>query len=121
VPDLFRSLRRLIDEGPRSSYRTGRFLTLGSASLDLSRQSGERLAGRIAYVDMAPFDILETTAANSDDAAAPLWARGGFPERYLAGDDRKSLRWRRGFIRSYLEREVPLFGPQAPAETLERL
>jgi predicted AAA+ superfamily ATPase len=120
MPDLFQSLRGLIDEGRRSGYRTGRFLILGSASLDLLRQSGESLAGRIAYVDMEPFDILETAAANGEDATR-LWVRGGFPDSYLAADDQKSLRWRRDFIRSYLEREVPMFGPRVPAETLERL
>ncbi len=120
MPELFQSLRGLIDEGRRNHYRTGRFLILGSASLDLLRQSGETLAGRIAYVDMAPFDVLETTATDSDSTAR-LWVRGGFPDSYLAADDRKSWRWRQDFIRSYLEREVPLFGPRVPAETLERL
>lgn len=119
-PDLFQSLRGLIDEGRRSGYRTGRFLILGSASLDLLRQSGESLAGRIAYVNMEPFDILETSAGNGENVAR-LWVRGGFPDSFLAADDQKSLRWRRDFIRSYLEREIPLFGPQVPAETLERL
>jgi predicted AAA+ superfamily ATPase len=120
MPDLFQSLRGLIDEGRRSGYRTGRFLILGSASLDLLRQSGESLAGRIAYVNMEPFDVLETTAGNGEDVAR-LWVRGGFPDSFLAADDQKSLRWRRDFIRSYLEREIPLFGPRVPAETLERL
>ena len=95
-------------------------MILGSGLLDLLRQSGESWDGRIAYVNMGLFDILETAAANSEDAA-PLWVRGGFSESYLAADDRKSLRWRRDFIRSYLEREVPLFGPRAPAGTLEHL
>ena len=121
MPDLFQSLRGLIDEGRRSGYRTGRFLILGSASLDLLRQSGESLAGRIAYVNMEPFDILETSAALNSEDVARLWVRGGFPDSFLAEDDQKSLRWRRDFIRSYLEREIPLFGPRVPAETLERL
>lgn len=116
VPELFRTLRGLIDQGRRRGHRTGRFLILGSASMDLLRQSGESLAGRIAYVEMGPFDVLET----GGDMTA-LWVRGGFPDSYLAGDDRKSLMWRKDFIRSYLEREVPMFGPRVPAETLERL
>jgi uncharacterized protein len=119
VPELFQTLRGLIDQGRRHGRRTGRFLLLGSASMDLLRQSGESLAGRIAYVELDPFDALEIPAESRDLTA--LWVRGGFPESYLAPDDRQSLEWRKDFIRSYLEREVPLFGPRVPAETLERL
>jgi predicted AAA+ superfamily ATPase len=118
VPELFQTLRGLIDEGRRRGRRTGRFLLLGSASLDLLRQS-ESLAGRIAYIEMEPFNVLEITHAGTDSDA--LWLRGGFPESYLARDDRESLAWRKDFIRAYLERDVPLFGPRVPAETLERL
>jgi predicted AAA+ superfamily ATPase len=122
VPELFQTLRGLIDEGRRRGQRTGRFLILGSASMDLLRQSGESLAGRIAYVDMGPFDILETmTDAHDAHKLINLWLRGGFPDSYLADDDRQSLHWRKDFIRSYLEREIQLFGPRVPAETLERL
>jgi predicted AAA+ superfamily ATPase len=119
VPELFQTLRGLIDEGRRHGRRTGRFLLLGSASMDLLRQSGESLAGRIAYGEMGPFDALEIPAEGRDLTA--LWVRGGFPESYLAKDDRQSIEWRKDFIRSYLEREVPMFGPRVPAETLERL
>ncbi|MGH8615161.1 MAG: ATP-binding protein [Gammaproteobacteria bacterium] len=119
VPELFQTLRGLIDQGRRRGRRTGRFLILGSASMDLMRQSGEGLAGRIAYVDLAPFDVLETVSSDSDLTA--LWVRGGFPDSYLAHDDRQSLDWRKDFIRTYLEREVPLFGARVPAEALERL
>jgi len=117
VPELFQTLRGLIDEGRRHGRRTGRFLLLGSVSLDLLRQS-ETLAGRIAYVEMGPFDVLEIARAGDSEA---LWLRGGFPESYLAPDDRQSLEWRKDFIRSYLERDVPLFNPRVPAEPLERL
>lgn len=119
MPDLFQTLRGLIDEGRRHGKRTGRFLILGSASLDLLRQSSETLAGRISYIEMGPFNILETAPSSSD--LLPLWLRGGFPDSYLADNDQHSLSWRKDFIRSYLEREVPLFGPRVPAETLERL
>ncbi len=119
VPELFQTLRGLIDQGRRRGRRTGRFLILGSASMDLMRQSGESLAGRLAYVDLAPFDVLETVSSDSDLTA--LWVRGGFPDSYLAHDDRQSLDWRKDFIRTYLEREVPLFGARVPAEALERL
>jgi predicted AAA+ superfamily ATPase len=74
VPELFQTLRGLIDEGRRHGRRTGRFLLLGSASMDLLRQSGESLAGRIAYVEMSPFDVLEIPAENRNLTA--LWVRG---------------------------------------------
>lgn len=119
VPELFQALRGLIDRGRRSGRGVGRFLLLGSASIELLRQSGESLAGRIAYVDMGPFDVLEVAT----DAAAltRLWVRGGFPDSFLAADDTESLALRQDFIRTYLERDIPMFGPRLPAETLERL
>jgi len=119
VPELFQSLRGLIDEGRRNGNRTGRFLILGSASLDLLKQSGESLAGRIAYVDMGPLDIQEVDVKPS--SLDKLWVRGGFPDSYLALDERQSLKWRTDFIRTYLEREIPEFGPRIPAETMGRL
>lgn len=119
VPGLFQSLRGVIDRGRRSGRRVGRFLLLGSACLDLLRQSGESLAGRIAYADMGPFDVLEV--GGDATARTALWVRGGFPDSFLAQDDAESLAWRKDFIRTYLERDVPMFGPRLPAETLERL
>lgn len=119
APELFRALRGLIDEGRRRGHRTARFLVLGSASIDLLRQSSESLAGRIEHVALGPLDALEVPR---DAAAADrLWLRGGFPDSFLAGGDADSLRWRQSFIRTYLERDVPRFGPRIPAETLERL
>jgi len=115
-PGLFRSLRGLIDQGRRRGKKAGRFLLLGSASMDLMRQSGESLAGRIAYLELAPFDVLEV----DDDAHDQLWVRGGFPDSFLAADDGVSMRWRQNFIRTYLERDVPQLGPRIPAETLRR-
>ncbi len=119
VPELFQTLRGLIDQGRRRGNRTGRFLILGSASIDLLRQSGESLAGRIEYVNLGPFDVLEVPGDN--EALTKLWVRGGFPDSYLADSDADSLAFRRSFIRTYLERDVPQFGPRIPAETLERL
>ncbi|MDE0169052.1 MAG: ATP-binding protein [bacterium] len=116
LPGLFQSLRGLIDRGRRRGRRSGRFLLLGSASMDLLRQSGETLAGRIAYIELGPFDVLEIGALHQD----ALWVRGGFPDSFLAADDRRSLEWRENFIRTYLERDVPQFGPRIPAETLRR-
>jgi predicted AAA+ superfamily ATPase len=116
APDLFQSLRGLIDRGRRKGNRAGRFLLLGSASIDLLRQSGETLAGRIAYVELNPFDVLEVDAKDRDQ----LWVRGGFPDSFLASGDGQSLAWRENFIRTYLERDVPQLGPRIPAETLRR-
>ena len=119
VPDLFQDLRGIIDEGRRAGNRTGRFLLLGSAALDLLRQSGESLAGRIAFVNLGPFDVSEV---GLDAASATrLWLRGGFPDSFLARDDDESLALRQDFIRTYLERDIPLFGPRVPAETMQRL
>jgi predicted AAA+ superfamily ATPase len=118
VPELFPTLRGLIDRGRRHGRKTSRFLILGSASMDLLRQTSESLAGRIAYVEMGPLSVLETAPARD---ASTLWIRGGFPESYLASNDPDSLEWRKDFIRTYLERDVPLLGPRIPAETLERL
>ena len=119
VPGLFQDLRGVIDSGRRRGKRTGRFLILGSASMDLLRQSSESLAGRIAYIDMQPFHILEV--AGGSDTLTRLWVRGGFPDSFLAVDGRRSFLLRKDFIRTYLERDVALFGPRLPAETLERL
>ncbi|MBX9908914.1 MAG: ATP-binding protein [Beijerinckiaceae bacterium] len=116
LPGLFQNLRGLIDRGRRAGRKTGRFLLLGSASIDLLKQSGESLAGRIAYLEMSPIDGLEVPARDLDR----LWLRGGFPDSYLATSDRASQRWRRDFIRTYLERDIPVLGPRIPAETLRR-
>ena len=118
VPEMFQELRGLIDRGRRRGKRTGRFLVLGSASLDLLRQSGESLAGRIEYVELDPLDVSE--AAPDARAMTSLWVRGGFPDSFLAADDPDSMTFRRNFVRSYLERDVAQFGRRIPAETLER-
>ena len=119
MPELFQPLRGIIDRGRRRGRGRGRFLALGSASIDLLRQSGESLAGRIAYVDMGTLAALEIEDAPA--ARERLWLRGGFPDAYLAASDRDSLALRRDFIRTYLERDVAAFGPRVPAAALERL
>ncbi|MEZ4489671.1 MAG: ATP-binding protein [Cyanobacteriota/Melainabacteria group bacterium] len=118
VPELFPEIRGIIDRGRRRGKKTGRFLILGSASIDLLRQSGESLAGRIEYVDLEPINALE--AQSAEISTDTLWIRGGFPDSLLAKSDRDSSRLRRSFIRTYLERDVPQFGPRVPSETLER-
>lgn len=116
APDLFKVLRGVIDERRRQGRRSGQFLLLGSASLDLLRQSGESLAGRIAYVELAPLTALEVPPVE----ASRLWVRGGFPESFLAENDAQSMTWREAFIRTYLERDIPQLGSRIPAETLRR-
>lgn len=117
VPALFEALRGIIDTGRRAGIRTGRFLILGSAAIDLLRQSGETLAGRIAYVDIAPLTAVELEPTD----LTRLWLRGGFPDSFLSVTDSDSLGLRESFIRTYLEWDVPMFGPRIPAETLRRL
>jgi predicted AAA+ superfamily ATPase len=119
VPALFAELRGIIDERRRRGRDTGQFLLLGSASLDLIQRVSETLAGRVVYLDVPPLTAEETAAAGV--AADAHWLRGGFPNALLAGSDRESLRWRQDFIRSYLEREVPLFAPRMPASLIGRL
>ena len=119
VPELFAILRGVIDDRRAQGQRFGHFLLLGSASLDLMQQSSESLAGRVTYLDMNPVDGPEAAAAGIEPDA--LWCRGGFPDSLLARDDRSSYEWRLDFIRSYLERDVPMFAPRMPSQTLGRL
>jgi len=118
MPELFDTLRGIIDAGRRKGKGKGRFLILGSAAIDLLRQS-ETLAGRIAFIEMTP--LVATEVENFRSARESLWLRGGYPDAYLAESDAESFLLRKDFIRTYLEREVPMFGPRVPATTMERL
>ncbi len=118
MPELFQLLRGIIDEGRRIGKGIGRFLILGSASIDLLRQSSETLAGRIEYIDLNPLDISELL--NTDNTMNTLWLRGGFPNSFLSKNDEDSFIFRLNFIKTYLERDIPQFGPRIAAETLER-
>jgi uncharacterized protein len=117
MPALFQALRSLIDDGRRKGLLAGRFLLLGSASGELLRQSGESLAGRIAYLELPPLQALELDA----DAQDQLWLRGGFPSSFLASSQAKSMAWRQNLINTYLQRDIPAYGTRIPAETLRRL
>jgi predicted AAA+ superfamily ATPase len=111
-PDLFPVLRVLIDRPAQEA----RFLILGSASPDLLRQSSETLAGRIIYHDLGGLSVEEV----GQGEAQRLWLRGGFPRSYLSTSERESFEWRRAFVRSFLERDIPQLGVQIPSATLHR-
>ena len=111
-PALFETLRVLIDRAGSPA----RFLVLGSASPSLVRGVSESLAGRMGLVDLSGFDLSET----GPGSWRTLWLRGGFPRAYLAPHDRASSLWRRSFVRTFLERDVPQLGITVPAETLRR-
>jgi hypothetical protein len=119
LPNLFAELRGIIDERRAGGIRTAQFLLLGSASLDLVQRASETLAGRVIYLDLAPIAVDEARGAGV--GADTLWLRGGFPESLIAADDAESFEWRRNFIRSYLERDVPMFAPRMPSNTIGRL
>ena len=111
-PDLFPMLRVLADRRPLPA----RFLVLGSAGPELLRQSSETLAGRIETIVLGGFGLDEIGAKH----LRTLWRRGGFPQAYLAPSEHASFTWRRQFIHTYLERELPQLGITIPATTLFR-
>lgn len=119
TPDLFMVLRGVIDNNREQGRRSGQFLMLGSASMDLLRQSSESLAGRISYVDIGGLNLLET--GGKDEDLIKLWLRGGFPDSFLATDDEMAMDWLENLIRTYLERDVPQMGFRIPATRLRRL
>ena len=117
MPEIFAQLRPEIDQ----DRRPGRFLLLGSASGKLLAQSSESLAGRVSYIELAPFmlgellghgDLLSTTQA--------LWLRGGFPLSYTAASQAQSHQWRSDFVHTFLGRDLREFGVNVPAATLHR-
>jgi uncharacterized protein len=111
-PHLFELLRVLCDRRPLPA----RFLILGSASPDLVKGASESLAGRVAYCEMAGFTLDELDSTRH----STLWIRGGFPRSFLASTDAASLGWRKNFIQSFLERDLPQLGIRIPAPTLRR-
>lgn len=111
-PDLFPVLRVLADRGGNPA----RFLVLGSAAPDLLRQSAESLAGRIEYIELTGFQVAEVGVAQMPR----LWVRGGFPRSFLAGADADSAAWRRAFVRTFVERDLPRFGADLAPPALRR-
>lgn len=111
-PDLFPVLRVLADR----TDLPARFLILGSASPELIQHASESLAGRVEFVDLHGFDLMETGTGEMDR----LWLRGGFPRSFLAADDPDSAAWREGFVRTFLERDLPQFGIRVAAPAMRR-
>ncbi len=121
VPELFAVMRGIIDRRRRNGDKAGHYLILGSASPDMLKQSSESLAGRITYLELNPFSLEEIENGNVADAMNNLWLRGGFPDSFLAPDDAESLHWRKQFISTYLERDLPQIGRQFPADRVYSL
>ncbi len=111
MPEIFPVLRALIDK----KRKNGRFLILGSASPELTRQASESLAGRIVYHELSPFNLKEI-----DYNINRLWLRGGLPRSYLARTNEDSYQWREAFIRTYLERDLPQLGIRIPASNIRK-
>lgn len=112
LPDFFSHLRSEVD----LNRTPGRFLILGSASRDLLKQSSETLAGRITYLELTPLNLTEL----SWKTFQTHWNRGGFPESYLSESDGDSYLWREDFIKTFISRDIPMYGVDAPPTTLER-
>jgi uncharacterized protein len=122
MPELFPLLRVLADRW--KEY--GRFLILGSASPELVGHASESLAGRVEFIDLQGFNVTEVSAGTEADAGDPssnrqkLWVRGGFPLSYLAASSEDSYAWREGFVRTFLEKDIPQLGIRIPSEALRR-
>lgn len=116
APELFPLLRVLLDDRRRKA----RYLLLGSASPFLLERTSESLAGRVGFLDLTPLLAVETEAQGGSRRQRH-WTRGGFPRSLLARSEAASLDWRESYIRTFLERDIPLLGMRLPSETLRRL
>jgi uncharacterized protein len=112
MPELFRVLRILVDRPENQA----RFLILGSASPEIIKSASETLAGRLEFIELHGFDLSET----GSEAWDALWLRGGFPRSFLANSEDDSRAWREGFIRTFLERDIPQLGINIPAVAMRR-
>ena len=115
-PELFEVLRVLADRNGGTAATGQRFVILGSAAPELVKGVSESLAGRVWLLDMAGFSLDEVGA----DVWQKRWRRGGFPRAFLGRDDAASMRWRRDFVRTFLERDLPALGISIPAPTMRR-
>lgn len=112
MPELFQTLRVLVDRAENQA----RFLILGSASSEIIKSASETLAGRLEFIELQGFDLIETGPGEWEK----LWLRGGFPRSFLAHSEVDSAAWREGFIRTFLERDIPQLGINIPAATMRR-
>jgi predicted AAA+ superfamily ATPase len=112
MPELFKVLRVLVDR-PKNKAR---FLILGSASPEIVKNVSETLAGRVEFIELSGFDLQETGV----DSSQRLWLRGGFPRSFLSESDEDSMAWREGFIRTFLERDIPHLGISIPSVAMRR-
>jgi hypothetical protein len=112
VPEIFPALRVLADRPKHPA----KFLVLGSAAPELLRQTSETLAGRVSYHQVTPFSVHDVEPAH----VQKLWRRGGFPRAFLARSEAASSEWRRAFVGTFLERDIPSLGFRTPSATLER-
>ncbi len=112
MPELFKVLRVLVDHPKNKAH----YLILGSASPEIVKNVSETLAGRIEFVELSGFDLQETGA----DSWETLWLRGGFPRSFLAESDEDSVAWREGFVRTFLERDIPHLGISIPPVAIRR-
>lgn len=116
LPELFELLRSLVDKNKKA----GKFLLLGSASPHLIKGVSESLAGRIAYVDVSPFNLLEVYKKQSD--INKHWFRGGFPDAWLSKNDAEAMAWMNQFFRTFIERDLnTLFGVTFSTELMFKL
>ncbi len=111
-PELFQVLRVQVDRPDNKA----RFLILGSASPQIVKNVSETLAGRVEFIELTGFNLVETGA----DAWKAHWLRGGFPRAFLADSEADSLAWREGFIRTFLERDIPQLGIAVPSAAMRR-
>ena len=112
IPSLFNVLRVLVDRQDNPA----RFIILGSASPDLVKNASETLAGRVEFIELSGFNLMEAGA----DALKKRWLRGGFPRSFLADSDEDSVAWREGFIRTFLQRDIPQLGITIPSAAMRR-
>lgn len=112
APDLFQLLRVMSDRATEN----GRFMILGSTSPSLIKNASESLAGRVEFIDLQGFNLTEVGVSNSNT----LWTRGGFPLSFLADTEENSIAWREGFIRTFLQRDLPQIGINIPESTMRR-
>ncbi len=111
-PELFPFLRTLVDREKRKR----KILILGSASKELIQQSSESLAGRISYIELTPFSLREL----NNKQQSKLWHQGGYPLSFLSKNEAESFRWRKSYISTFLERDIPNLGIRIPAPTMRR-